>query len=60
MYVKENLSGFMDLLILWRFVARINDARAISGIDASIFGAESPAFPIFMEYERRPAVGEIK
>ena len=57
MYVKENLSGFMDL---WRFVGGINDARAISGIDASIFGAESPAFPIFMEYERRPAVGEIK
>ena len=49
MYVKENLSGFMDLLILRRFVARIGDARAICGVDASIFGAESPAFPIFME-----------
>ena len=49
MYVKENVSGFMDLLILWRFLARIGDARAICGVDASISGAESPAFLIFMK-----------
>ena len=58
MYVKENLSGFMDLLILWRFVARINDARAISGID---FRRRVSCLPYFYgEYERRPTVGEIK
>ena len=38
----------MDLLFLWQFFALIGEARVICGVDASILGAESPAFPIIM------------
>ena len=39
-----NLSGFLDFIILWRFVALIGEARAICGVDASFLCAESPSF----------------